>query len=133
MIRQFGYVLSSTSRGWRRTRQASLWSTSPADCVVRRIFRRQQRKHQRAGRRPEGREQTRPRRFSGVTSRKKMGNVDPKMRCKIWTPFWGPPNCFFFSQAPKRGPDFRLQFGIHIVRFFSQSDAQKGHPRVGCL
>ena len=61
-----------------------------------------------------------------------MGNVDPKMGCKIWTPFWGPPNCFFFSRAPKRGPDFRHHFGVHIARFFSQHDAQKGHPRVGC-
>ena len=61
-----------------------------------------------------------------------MGNVDPKMGCKIWTPFWGPPNCFFFSRATKRGPDFRHHFGVHIARFFSQHDAQKGHPRVGC-
>ena len=47
-----------------------------------------------------------------------MGNVDPKMGCKIWTPFRGPPNCFFFSRAPKRGPDFRHHFGVHIARFF---------------
>ena len=65
--------------------------------------------------------------------RKIMGNVDPKMGCKIWTPFWGPPNCFFFSRAPKRGPDFRPHFGVHIARFFRSRDAQKNHPRVGCL
>ena len=63
--------------------------------------------------------------FSGVTSRKIMGNVDPKMGCKIWTPFWGPPNCFFFSRAPKRGPDFRPHFGVHIARFFFGSMTPK--------
>ena len=49
---------------------------------------------------------------------KNMGNVDPKMGCKIWTPFWGPPNCFFLSRPPKRGPDFRPHFEVHIARFF---------------
>ena len=66
--------------------------------------------------------------FSGVTSRKIMGNVDPKMGCKIWTPFWGPPNCFFFSRAPKRGPDFRPHFGVHIARFFRSMTPKKIIP-----
>ena len=52
---------------------------------------------------------------------KNMGSVDPKMGCKIWTPFWGPPNCFFLSRPPKRGPDFRPHFEVHIARFFSRS------------
>ena len=52
---------------------------------------------------------------------KNMGNVDPKMGCKIWTPFWGPPNCFFLSRPPKRGPDFRPHFEVHIARFFFRS------------
>ena len=68
--------------------------------------------------------------FSGVTSRKIMGNVDPKMGCKIWTPFWGPPNCFFFPRAPNRGPDFRPHFGVHIARFFfgSVTPAKRSSP-----
>ena len=49
---------------------------------------------------------------------KNMGNVDLKMGCKIWTPFWGPPKCFFLSRPPKRGPDFRPHFEVHIARFF---------------
>ena len=50
-----------------------------------------------------------------------MGNVDLKMGCKIWTPFWGPPNCFFFPRPPKRGPDFRPHFEVHIAHFFFRS------------
>ena len=57
--------------------------------------------------------------FSAVTLPKIIGNVDPKMGCKIWTPFSGPPNCFFLSRTPKRGPDFRPHFGVHIARFFA--------------
>ena len=52
------------------------------------------------------------------------------MGCKIWTPFWGPPNCFFLSRPPKWGPDFRPHFEVHIALFFSQRDAEKGHPRA---
>ena len=64
---------------------------------------------------------------------KNMGSVDLKMGCKIWTPFWGPPNCFFLSR-PQNGVQILgpiLRSTLPVV--FSQRDAEKGHPRVGCL
>ena len=59
----------------------------------------------------------------------------------MWTLKWGaksdpvlgPPNCFFFSRPPKRCPDFRPHFEVHIAHLFLQPDAEKFHPRVGCL
>ena len=62
-----------------------------------------------------------------------MGYVDPKVGCKIWTLFWGPPNCFSFGGLQNGvqilGPILRSTLPV----FFSQRDAEKDHPRVGCL
>ena len=70
---------------------------------------------------------------------KKTGNVDPKMRPEIWTPFWGPRKekekefgPFWgprkektIRRTPKRGLDFAPHFRVHIACYFSQRDPEK--------
>ena len=48
-------------------------------------------------------------------------------------PVLGSAELFFLSRAPKRSPDFRPFFGVHMARFFLQRDVQKGYLQVGCL
>ena len=40
----------------------------------------------------------------------------------------GPSNCFFLSRPPKRGPDFRPHFEVHIARFFRSVTLKKVIP-----
>ena len=66
--------------------------------------------------------------FSGVTSRKIIGNVDPKMGCKIWTPFWGPPNCFFFPRAPNGVQILGPILGSTLLIFCRVTPAKRSSP-----
>ena len=71
--------------------------------------------------------------FFSVTLRKKTGNVDLKIRPKIWTPFWGPRKEKTIRRTPKRGPNFAPHFRVHIAHVFRSVTPEKITCCVECL